>query len=86
MPEDVTLDISGLNLGKSVKIRDIEKKDFETLNADRITIATVDIPRALKSGEFDEEEGEEEEEGAEGAAGAEGAEGAEENKEGASEE
>ena len=66
MPDSVTLDISGLDLGKSVKIADIEVDNFELLNNARITIATVDIPRALKSGEFDEEE-EEEGEGEEGA-------------------
>ena len=69
MPESLTLDISGLDLGKSVKVGDIEIKDFEIQNNPRITIATVDIPRALKSGEFDEEEEVEEEvEGGEEAA------------------
>ena len=69
MPDSVTLDISGLTLGKSVKVNEIDTKEFEVLNNGRITIATVDIPRALKSGEFDEEESEEEE-GAEAAEGA----------------
>ena len=82
MPESVTLDISGLSLGKSVKVGEIDAKDFEILNNNRITIATVDIPRALKSGEFDEEETEEED-GAEGSAESEGA---EESKESTSEE
>jgi len=85
MPESVTLDISKLTLGKSVKVGEIETKEFSILNNNRITIATVDIPRALKSGEFDEEETDEEEGGEEGA-GSEGAEGAEESKESASEE
>jgi len=65
MPDSITLDISGLDLGKSVKVGDIDIKEFEIQNNPRITIATVDIPRALKSGEFDEEEEVEEEEGAE---------------------
>lgn len=72
MPESITLDISGLNLGKSVKVGDIDVKDFEIQNSVRVTIATVDIPRALKAADDEEEEGEEGEEGDEGAEGAEG--------------
>ncbi len=68
MPESITLDISGLDLGKSLKVASIETADFEILNNPRVTIATVDIPRALKSGEFEEEEAEEEEGADEGEA------------------
>lgn len=69
MPESITVDVSGLDLGKSVKVGSIDADEFEILNSPRVTIATVDIPRALKSGEFDEEEGEGEEgEGEEAAA------------------
>ena len=64
MPEDITLDISGLELGKSIKVESIETADFEILNSSRVTIASVEIPRALKGGE-DEEEGEGEGEEAE---------------------
>ena len=61
MPESITLDVSGLDLGKSVKVGNIDLANFEILNNPRVTIATVDIPRALKSGEIsEEEEGEEE--------------------------
>lgn len=77
MPESITMDISGLDLGNSLKVGGIEAKDFELLNSSRVTIATVDIPRAAKSGEFDEEEEEEGEEGVEGAEGTEGEESAE---------
>jgi large subunit ribosomal protein L25 len=76
MPESITMDISGLDLGKSLKIGDIDAENFELLNSARVTIATVDIPRALKSGEFDEEEEAEEEGGEEGEAAAEETEGA----------
>ena len=68
MPESITMDISGLDLGKSLKVGNIDATNFELLNNPRVTIATVDIPRALKSGEFAEEEEGEEEEGAEEAA------------------
>ncbi|NJN26323.1 MAG: 50S ribosomal protein L25/general stress protein Ctc [Cyclobacteriaceae bacterium] len=56
MPESISMDISGLSLGKSLKVSNIEAKDFEILNNPRITIATVEIPRTLKAGEQEEEE------------------------------
>ena len=80
MPESLELDVSGLDLGKSVKVASIEIKDFEIENSPRVTIASVEIPRALKG--IDDEE---EEEGEEGEEGAEGAEGAEESSETSSE-
>ena len=70
--EDVTLDVSKLKLGQSVRIRDIKVGDeIEVLNNPSIPVGSVAIPRALKStgaGEDEEEEGEEgtEEEGTEG--------------------
>jgi large subunit ribosomal protein L25 len=67
MPEAITMDISGLDLGKSVKVGSIEADGFEILNNPRITIASVEVPRALKE-EDEEEEGEEGEEGGEEAA------------------
>ena len=64
MPEVIDLDISGLSLGKSLKVSDIVRENFEILNNDRITIATVQIPRTVLAEE--EEEEEDEVEGAEG--------------------
>lgn len=43
MPEDITLDISGLDLGKSIKVSSIEADGFEILNNPRITIASVEV-------------------------------------------
>ncbi len=78
MPEFIDMDVSGLDLGDSIKIKDIEVKDFAILNNPRITIATVSVPRMIL-----EEEPEEEEELEEGAEGAEGEEGSTEgSKEG----
>ena len=79
-PEDlvdqVTLDVSSLKLGQSVRVRDIEISDkIEVLNNPGIPLASVNIPRALKSAtaEGEGEEGEVEEgEVAEGAEAAEG--------------
>jgi large subunit ribosomal protein L25 len=51
MPEKITLDISVLDLGKSLKVSNIIAKDFEVLNSPRVTIATVEIPRVLKGTE-----------------------------------
>jgi len=62
MPEAITLDVGDLDLGKSIKVASIEADGFEILNNSRITIASVEIPRALKAAE-DAEEGEEGEEG-----------------------
>jgi large subunit ribosomal protein L25 len=63
MPENITLDVSKLELGKSIKVSGIEAKDFEILNNPRVTVASVEIPRALKGVEAaaadeDEEEAE----------------------------
>jgi large subunit ribosomal protein L25 len=61
MPENITLDVSKLDLGKSIKVSGIETMDFEILNNPRVTVASVEIPRTLKGVEAaaaDEEEAE----------------------------
>lgn len=48
--DSVTLDISGLALGHSIRIRDIEPTEgIEIVNSPGIPVATVEIPRALRS-------------------------------------
>ncbi|MCB0685248.1 MAG: 50S ribosomal protein L25 [Saprospiraceae bacterium] len=59
--EQVTLDISKLRLGQSVRVRDIKVGgEIEVLNHPSIPLASVTIPRALKSAgsaaELEEEE------------------------------
>ncbi|PWJ45049.1 50S ribosomal protein L25/general stress protein Ctc [Sediminitomix flava] len=49
MPENVEVSIEGLELGKSVRIGDIEAKDYEILYNSSVTVASIAIPRALKS-------------------------------------
>ncbi len=64
--ESIELDISELNLGQSVRVRDIKiSEDIEILNNPGIPVGTVEIPRALKSAEEEEQdiEGEGEEAG-----------------------
>ncbi len=67
---EVNIDISELELGYSVKVRDIDSlENIEVINDPAISVASVEVPRALKSieSETDEEEGEGAEgEGAEG--------------------
>jgi large subunit ribosomal protein L25 len=59
MPEDITLDISHMELGDNIKIGAIETEDFEILHSPRVTVAVVDIPRSVKAAEAEEEEEEE---------------------------
>ncbi|MEN7550675.1 50S ribosomal protein L25/general stress protein Ctc [Rapidithrix thailandica] len=49
MPEAIQVDISKLELGKSVKVSEIKAENFTILNNPLVTVATVSIPRALKS-------------------------------------
>ena len=72
MPETIHLDISSLKLGESIKVASVETENYEILNSKLVTIASVVVPRALKSAGAvgDEEEGEDGEASAEGAEGA----------------
>jgi len=76
MPAHIEVPIDTLSLGKSIKVGDLIAKDYEFLNNPSVTIASVEVPRALKSGLGEGEEGEEDEDGVEGD-GAEGGEGGE---------
>lgn len=48
MPDSIEVDISGLDLGKTVKVENIKAENFAILNNPNVSIATVTIPRALK--------------------------------------
>ncbi len=63
MPDSIKVDISGLELGKSVKVGEIPIENYEILNSTLVSIATIEVPRALrgKSAEELEAEGEAEE-------------------------
>jgi large subunit ribosomal protein L25 len=55
--EEVSLDISELLLGHSVRVRDIKvSENIQILNNPGIPLASVTIPRALKSADEEEEE------------------------------
>ena len=71
MPEFIEIDISELELGKSIKVGDLEKQEYDIMNSPIVSIVSVNIPRVTLP--VDEEiEGEEGEEGAEGTEGKEG--------------
>ncbi|MBV6645818.1 MAG: 50S ribosomal protein L25/general stress protein Ctc [Cyclobacteriaceae bacterium] len=70
MPEFIEVDISKLDLGKTVKVGAITPGDFEILNSPLVSIASVEVPRAMRGkgedGEAEEETTEEEGAGGEG--------------------
>jgi large subunit ribosomal protein L25 len=85
MPESIDLDIAEVELGQTIKVKEVEVNNFEILNSPRVSIASVSIPRAAKlEDELEEEELEEGEEAAE--EGEEGAPKEEGAKEGSKEE
>lgn len=59
MPEKIEVDITGLELNKSIKVGELEAGDYEILNSPLVSIASVVVPRALKgamaAGEEEEE-------------------------------
>jgi len=66
MPETVTLDISGLEIGGSIKVKEVEIENATLLNAANAVIVAVKVTRAAASaGMTDGEEGEEGEAAAE---------------------
>ncbi|MGF1638853.1 MAG: 50S ribosomal protein L25/general stress protein Ctc [Cyclobacteriaceae bacterium] len=48
IPDEIVVDISNLELGKSIKVGDVEAGKFEILNNKFVSIASVQIPRALR--------------------------------------
>ncbi|MCB0563196.1 MAG: 50S ribosomal protein L25 [Phaeodactylibacter sp.] len=74
---ELNVDISNLLLNQSIRVRDIDsvRENINVLNSPGVPVASVEVPRALRSAtaaaEKDGEEGEEGEEGAEEGAGGE---------------
>lgn len=55
--DEVTFDISALELGASIRVRDLEAiEGIEVMNSPGIPVASVEIPRALRSAEAAKEE------------------------------
>lgn len=55
MPDKIEVSIDGLELGKSVKVSSVPQETFTILNNPMVTIASIDIPRSLKSAKSKEE-------------------------------
>ena len=83
MPDHLDLDVSSLDFGKSAKVEDVETREFNVLDDPSLSVAVIEVPRALrgKSGDDEELEDEELEGGAEGAAEGEGGDEAEATEE-----
>ncbi len=61
IPSSIKVNVDDLDLGKTVKIGAVEPDNFEIMNNPQVSIASVEIPRALR-GKSEDEEGEEGEE------------------------
>ncbi len=48
LPDFITIDISGLELGKSIKVGDLKQDKYTILNTPSIPVVSVQIPRAVK--------------------------------------
>ena len=48
LPDFIKVDISKLELGKSVKVKDIDAQNYEILNALTNPVASIEIPRAMR--------------------------------------
>ena len=49
MPEVIELNISGLDLGQSVRVRDAQVGEFTILTNPLVTVGSIAIPRSLRS-------------------------------------
>ena len=49
MPEYIEVDVSALDLGKMVRVRDVKADNYTILASASIPVAMVEIPRALRS-------------------------------------
>jgi large subunit ribosomal protein L25 len=48
IPDYITVDVSNLDLGKTIKVGEIPTENFTVLNAPNIPVVAVDVPRALR--------------------------------------
>jgi len=70
MPEYIDVDVSMLDFGNAIKVGDVKSENFEILDNPAVSIAVIEVPRALRGKTADAEEEAELEEGAEGSEGA----------------
>lgn len=48
LPDYIKVDVSNLDLNKSIKVGDVKEEKFTILNSKNIPIASVEVPRSLK--------------------------------------
>ena len=65
MPSFVEVDISELQLGKSISVEELLSDDYDILNSHLVSVVSVNVPRVKIEVDEEDEEGEEGEEGAE---------------------
>ena len=56
MPDKVEVDVSDLELGKSIRVKEVDAPGIKITSPPMASIARVEIPRALKSAQSEEEE------------------------------
>ncbi|MEX2593874.1 MAG: 50S ribosomal protein L25/general stress protein Ctc [Anditalea sp.] len=56
LPDSIPVNISKLELGKSVKVNEVKAEGFQILTNPNVSIATVGIPRALRGKKEEEAE------------------------------
>lgn len=49
LPDFVTIDVTELDLGKTVKVSAIKTDNYKILNPQSVPVVTIEIPRALKN-------------------------------------
>lgn len=54
MPDFISVDISNLSLGKSIKVGEIETGNYTIVNSPLVSICSVEVPRALRGKSADE--------------------------------
>jgi len=60
LPDFIEVDVSGMELGKSIKVETLKPNNYEILTNPLVSIATVEIPRSMRSKQSAEAAAEEE--------------------------
>ena len=55
MPESIVIDISKMDLGDTVKVKEVKTENYEILNSPNVTIASVNVPRVTIAVDSEEE-------------------------------
>ncbi len=67
LPDELTIDVTSIGLGQSIKVRDLDFDNLELEDPKSTVVVSVKLTRVAKGLALDEEEETEEEEGEEGA-------------------